>query len=42
MSLLKCDLMLAAATVVTIPVAIMFFAMQRYIISGLIGGALKG
>lgn len=36
------DLMMAAATVVTIPVAIMFFAMQRYIISGLTGGAVKG
>ncbi len=36
------DLMMAAATVATIPVMILFFMLQRYIIKGLTAGAVKG
>ena len=35
------DLMMAAATVATIPVMIIFFLLQRYIVSGLTAGAVK-
>jgi multiple sugar transport system permease protein len=35
------DLMMAAATVSTIPVMILFFLMQRHIVSGLTAGAVK-
>lgn len=36
------DLMMAAATIATIPVMILFFMLQRYIIKGLTAGAVKG
>jgi ABC-type glycerol-3-phosphate transport system permease component len=36
------DLMMAAATVATLPVMLLFFIMQRHIISGLTSGAVKG
>jgi multiple sugar transport system permease protein len=36
------DLMMAAATVATLPVMILFFMMQRQIVSGLTAGAVKG
>lgn len=36
------DLVMAASTVVTIPVAVLFFLMQKHIISGLTAGAVKG
>lgn len=36
------DLMMAAATVATIPVCIIFFLLQRYIVQGLTAGAVKG
>lgn len=36
------DLMMAAATVSTIPVMILFFLMQKHIVSGLTAGAVKG
>lgn len=36
------DLMMAAATIATIPVIILFFMLQRYIIKGLTAGAVKG
>jgi multiple sugar transport system permease protein len=36
------DLMMAAAVVVTIPVAIIFFLLQKHMISGLTAGAVKG
>jgi multiple sugar transport system permease protein len=36
------DLMMAAATVATIPVMILFFMLQKYIIKGLTAGAVKG
>ncbi|MBW8890427.1 MAG: carbohydrate ABC transporter permease [Fibrobacteres bacterium] len=35
------DLMMAAATVSTIPVMLLFFLMQRHIVSGLTAGAVK-
>lgn len=35
------DLMMAAATVSTIPVMVLFFLMQRHIVSGLTAGAVK-
>lgn len=36
------DLMMAAATVATIPVMIIFFLLQKYIVKGLTAGAVKG
>ncbi len=36
------DLMMAASVVVTIPVAIIFFVLQKHMISGLTAGAVKG
>lgn len=36
------DLMMAAATVATIPVMVIFFMLQKYIIKGLTAGAVKG
>lgn len=36
------DLMMAAATVATLPVMLLFFLMQRRIVSGLTAGAVKG
>lgn len=36
------DLMMAASTVATLPVIILFFAMQKHIIKGLTAGAVKG
>jgi multiple sugar transport system permease protein len=36
------DLMMAAAVVVTIPVALIFFLLQKHMISGLTAGAVKG
>ena len=36
------DLMMAAATVATIPVMILFFMLQKYIVKGLTAGAVKG
>ncbi|MEN9355019.1 MAG: hypothetical protein RL318_2344 [Fibrobacterota bacterium] len=36
------DLMMAAATVATLPVMVLFFLMQRHIVSGLTAGAVKG
>ncbi|MCS7231447.1 MAG: carbohydrate ABC transporter permease [Elusimicrobiota bacterium] len=36
------DLMMAASTVATLPVIILFFAMQKHIIRGLTAGAVKG
>lgn len=36
------DLMMAAATVATIPVMILFFMLQRHIVKGLTAGAVKG
>lgn len=36
------DLMMAAATVATLPVLILFFAVQRWFIKGLTAGAVKG
>lgn len=36
------DLMMAASTVATIPVLIMFFLMQKHIVRGLTAGAVKG
>ncbi|MBU0687521.1 MAG: carbohydrate ABC transporter permease [Candidatus Margulisbacteria bacterium] len=36
------DLMMAAATVATIPVMILFFTLQKYIVKGLTAGAVKG
>jgi multiple sugar transport system permease protein len=38
---LRYDLMAAASVVITIPVALMFFALQRHFISGLTAGAVK-
>jgi multiple sugar transport system permease protein len=35
------DLMMAAATVATLPVMIIFFLLQRHIVSGLTAGAVK-
>jgi multiple sugar transport system permease protein len=35
------DLMMAAATVSTIPVMVLFFVMQKHIVSGLTAGAVK-
>jgi len=36
------DYMMAASVIVTIPVAIIFFVLQRHVISGLTAGAVKG
>ncbi|MFA5876085.1 MAG: ABC transporter permease subunit [Candidatus Margulisiibacteriota bacterium] len=36
------DLMMAAATVATLPVMILFFMLQKYIVKGLTAGAVKG
>ncbi|MFC1767730.1 ABC transporter permease subunit [Candidatus Margulisiibacteriota bacterium] len=36
------DLMMAAATVATIPVIVLFFMLQKYIVKGLTAGAVKG
>ncbi len=36
------DLIMAAATVATIPVMILFFLLQKYIVKGLTAGAVKG
>jgi multiple sugar transport system permease protein len=36
------DLMMAAATVATIPVVVLFFLLQRHIVRGLTAGAVKG
>jgi len=36
------DLLMAAGTIVTIPVLIMFFTMQKKFISGMTAGAVKG
>ncbi len=36
------DLMMAAATVATIPVMILFFLLQKHIVKGLTAGAVKG
>jgi len=36
------DLMMAAATVATIPVMVLFFMLQKYIVKGLTAGAVKG
>ena len=36
------DLMMAAATVATLPVMVLFFMLQKYIIKGLTAGAVKG
>jgi len=35
------DLLMAAATVATLPVMVLFFFMQRHIVSGLTGGSVK-
>jgi multiple sugar transport system permease protein len=36
------DLMMAAATVATLPVMVLFFMLQKYIVKGLTAGAVKG
>lgn len=36
------DLMMAAATVATLPVVVMFFMLQKHIVKGLTAGAVKG
>jgi multiple sugar transport system permease protein len=36
------DLMMAAATVATLPVVVLFFMLQRHIVRGLTAGAVKG
>lgn len=36
------DLMMAAATVATLPVVVIFFLLQRHIVKGLTAGAVKG
>ena len=36
------DLLMAAGSVVTVPVLIMFFSMQKKFISGMTAGAVKG
>ncbi|MBU0581049.1 MAG: carbohydrate ABC transporter permease [Candidatus Margulisbacteria bacterium] len=36
------DLLMAASTVTTIPVMVMFFLLQKHIVSGLTAGAVKG
>ncbi|HSQ41117.1 MAG TPA: carbohydrate ABC transporter permease [Fibrobacteraceae bacterium] len=36
------DLLMAAASVATLPVMFLFFLMQRHIVTGLTGGAVKG
>jgi multiple sugar transport system permease protein len=36
------DLMMAAASVATIPVLVLFFLLQKYIVKGLTAGAVKG
>ncbi|MDY0969421.1 MULTISPECIES: carbohydrate ABC transporter permease [Sphingomonas] len=36
------ELMMAAAVVTTIPVLLLFLAMQRYYLTGLLGGSVKG
>jgi multiple sugar transport system permease protein len=34
--------MMAASLIVSLPIMIVFIVMQRYIVSGLVGGAVKG
>jgi len=36
------DLMMAAASVATLPVLVLFFLLQKYIVRGLTAGAVKG
>ena len=36
------ELMMAAAVVTTLPVLLLFLALQRYYLTGLLGGAVKG
>ena len=36
------DLIMAGASIITLPVLVFFLIMQRFIIQGLIGGAVKG
>jgi multiple sugar transport system permease protein len=36
------DLLMAASTVATLPVMILFFLLQKHIVSGLTAGAVKG
>ncbi|GGB19427.1 sugar ABC transporter permease [Sphingomonas metalli] len=36
------ELMMAAAVVTTVPVLLLFLALQRYYVSGLLGGSIKG
>jgi multiple sugar transport system permease protein len=36
------DLMMAAATIATVPVVVLFFMLQRHIVRGLTAGAVKG
>ncbi|OGC11746.1 ABC transporter permease [candidate division WOR-1 bacterium RIFOXYA12_FULL_52_29] len=36
------DLMMAAATVATLPLVVLFFFLQKYIVAGLTAGAVKG
>jgi|GEM_PF-70769 len=36
------DLLMAAASVATLPVMVLFFLMQKHIVTGLTGGAVKG
>jgi len=36
------DLLMAAASIATLPVMVLFFLMQRHIVTGLTGGAVKG
>jgi multiple sugar transport system permease protein len=36
------ELMMAAAVVTTLPVLALFLALQRYYMSGLLGGSVKG
>ena len=36
------DLIMAGAGIITLPVLLLFLLMQRFIVQGLLGGALKG
>jgi multiple sugar transport system permease protein len=36
------DLLMAASSVATLPVMILFFLLQKHIVSGLTAGAVKG
>ena len=36
------DLMMAGAGIITLPVLFFFLLMQRFIVQGLLGGAVKG